>query len=72
VKTHRGRFLAKQALEELERAPMRSLHMNPVAYEILADEGHVETYRTDVGAVWVRISDAGRAALEATRIKINT
>ena len=46
---------------------MRKFDVNPVAIDALSEGGLIEAYQTDVGAHWVRISDAGRLALETIR-----
>ena len=52
----------RRVLEELWRAPMRRYDMPDIAFEQLSERGLIETWATDVGAVWVRLSDDARRA----------
>ncbi len=68
--TARAPKLAMAVLADLERAPMRAFDIGWAAAEALSDTDLIEKWTTDVGATWVRITDAGRDALEAHRALI--
>ena len=47
----------RDILYALRRAPMRRYDIPDIAREQLAERGLIETWTTDVGAIWVRLSD---------------
>ena len=63
----RVKAAVRRTLEALDLAPMRYRDVDIVGFDALSSTDLIEQYRTDVGALWVRITDAGRDALAASK-----